>query len=162
MKKAAAVVVALAILIAGLPALLGVLAQNRIGELANEATGQFLEVSISGYQRGWRTSRASLTVALSDSHKAMLEAPFPMGPGCGLSRGLRTCLTLSCSWPRTISMAAVTGLEWGLGLAHAVGRWTRYRGRRNNCLPCWHAKLRGVAARVRHGAFRGFTGDFPP
>ena len=82
MRKLAAVVVALAAVAAGLPALLGALTQGRISKLAEAASAsQFFEVSITGYQRGWRNSRAFLTVALSERYKAIFEGPFSRGSG---------------------------------------------------------------------------------
>ena len=84
MKKVAAVIAALAVLAAGLPALLGGLAQDRIHSLAESAsTSHYLQVSVTGYQRGWRNSRASLSVALSEDYRAIFEAPFSQASGTG-------------------------------------------------------------------------------
>ena len=80
MRKLAAVLVSIAVVAAGLPALLGALTQSRISKLAEAASAsQFFEVSITGYQRGWRNSRAFLTVALSERYKAIFEGPFSQG-----------------------------------------------------------------------------------
>ena len=124
MKKATSVVVALAILIAGLPALLGALAQDRIGDLAEEATGQFIEVSITGFQRGWRNSRASLTLALSEHYKAMLEGSFSLGSGApGMPQELRDLLDFELKLAADIVHGPLlTRGGVALGLADAVVR----------------------------------------
>lgn len=81
MRKLAAVVVALAVVAAGSPALLGALTQGRIAELAEAASaGQYFRVAVTGYERGWRTGRASLSVALSERYKALLDGPFSQSP----------------------------------------------------------------------------------
>ena len=165
MKKAVAVVVALAILIAGLPALLGVLAQDRIGDLANEATGQFLEVSISGYQRGWRTSRASLTVALSEYYKAMLEAPFSVGPGTpDLPQELQDLLDLDLQLAADIVHGPLlTRGGVGLGLAHAVVRVDPATAGQEQLLAMLGTPGPGeVAVRVGIGNVSQFHWEIPP
>ena len=78
MKKVVAAVIALVIIAAGLPALLGVMAQNRINSLAETASSDFLfRVTVTGYQRGWASSLATLNVALSERNKAMFSEGFP-------------------------------------------------------------------------------------
>lgn len=78
MKKVVAAIAALAILAAGLPALLGILAQDRIFELAEAASAERLvQVDITGYERGWRRSRATLSISVHDSYRSLLEAAAP-------------------------------------------------------------------------------------
>lgn len=74
MKKAAALFIVLAIAVAGMPALLGSLTQGRIAAMAEAASaGQIFQVSVSGYERNWRTSRATLNISLHDGYRALLE-----------------------------------------------------------------------------------------
>ena len=125
MKKVAAAFVALAILIAGLPALLGALAQDRIYSLAETASsGHYLRVSITGYRRGWRNSRVSVGVALSEAYRTLFEAPFPQGPDAPeLPQELQDLL----GWELQLAVDMTHGPLLtrggvGLGLADAVVR----------------------------------------
>lgn len=78
MKKVAAVFAALAILAAGLPAMLGILAQERIIELAEAASAdRLVQVDITGYERGWRRSQATLGITVHDSYRSLLEGAAP-------------------------------------------------------------------------------------
>lgn len=78
LKKVAAVIAALAILAAGLPALLGILAQDRIFELAEAASAnRLVQVDVTGYQRGWRRSQATLSITVHDSYRSLLEGTAP-------------------------------------------------------------------------------------
>lgn len=74
MKKVAAVIAVIAILAAGLPALLGMLAQNRITRLADAASAsRLVRVDVTGYERGWLRSRAVLSMAIHDSYMSIVE-----------------------------------------------------------------------------------------
>ena len=125
MRKLAAVVVALAVAAAGLPALLGALTQGRIAGLAEAASaGQYFRVAVTGYERGWRTSRASLSVALSERYKALLDGPFSQSPAAAelapeiqnlLDRELQ--LTADLTHGPLLSLGGV-----GFGLADAAVR----------------------------------------
>ena len=74
MKKAAVLVIVLAVVAAGLPALLGALAQGRINELTVAASDNpIVRVSVDGYERGWRRSRALLSVGLQETYRSILQ-----------------------------------------------------------------------------------------
>ena len=74
MKKVAALIVALAILVAGLPPLLGMLAQGRITQLAEAVSAnRIFQVDVSEYERGWLRSRAVLDIGVHDSYLSVLE-----------------------------------------------------------------------------------------
>ena len=125
MKKVAAVIAALAVLAAGLPALLGTLAQDRIHSLAETASSShYLQVSITEYRRGWRNSRASLSVALSEDYRAIFEAPFSQGPGTGDSpQGVQGLLDRELLLAvELVHGPLLTRDRVGLGLADAVVR----------------------------------------
>ena len=78
MKKVATVFAALAVLAAGLPALLGIVAQDRILELAEAASAnRLVQVDVTGYERGWRRSQAILSVTVHDSYRSLLEGAAP-------------------------------------------------------------------------------------
>ena len=125
MRKIAAVLIALAIAAAALPALLGALAQDRINSLAEEASsGHFFQVSITGYQRGWRNSRALLTVALSERYRAILEGPFSRGSRApGMLPQLQDLLDFELQLAAEIVHGPLlTRGGVGLGLADALVR----------------------------------------
>ena len=165
MRKLAAVVVALAAVAAGLPALLGALTQGRISKLAEAASAsQFFEVSITGYQRGWRNSRAFLTVALSERYKAIFEGPFSQGSGPpDILQGLQDLLGFELQLAVDIVHGPLLTQDGvGAGLADAVVQvdpglprgWT-------SCLPIWARKAPARSSRVSASvAFRSFAGEF--
>lgn len=166
MKKTATVVVALAILVAGLPALLGALAQSRVTSLADEASsGHFFNVSVNGYQRGWRNSRASLTLALSERYKAIFEGPFPQGSGApGLPQEFRDLLDLELMLAADIVHGPLlTRGGVGLGIADAVVRVDPATEGLDELLAMLGTQSPGeVGARIGIGSGSRFRWAIPP
>ena len=81
MKKAIALAIVLVIVAAGMPVLLGIQTQGRITELAVTASSNpVLRFEVAEYERGWRRSRATISVALQDNYRSILERAFVRDP----------------------------------------------------------------------------------
>ncbi len=73
MKKTAVAVVLLAIVAGGSPALLGMLAQSRITTITTALVDEsLLQFTLTDYQRGWRSSHATVTAAIGTTYRAVL------------------------------------------------------------------------------------------
>ena len=154
MKKTAAAVVVLALIAGGSPALLGLLAQSRITTLATTLGGEsFIRLAVTDYQRGWRTSRATIRVAAG----AVVEA-LPVDPFVGDLLDQTVDLTVDVTHGPVFTDGGA-----GLGLADAVIRVDPRTSGLDSALAALGLEDRGeVRARIGLSSETSLRWTFPP
>ena len=154
MKKTAAAVVVLALIAGGSPALLGLLAQSRITTLATTLGGEsFIRLAVTDYQRGWRTSRATIRVAAGEIFEAL-----PVDPFVGDLLDQTVDLTVDVTHGPVFADGGA-----GLGLADAVIRVDPRNSGLDTMLAALGMEDPGeVRARIRLSSETSLRWTFPP
>lgn len=164
MKKVATVFAALAVLAAGLPALLGIVAQDRIFELAEAASAnRLVQVDVTGYERGWRRSQATLSVTVHDSYRSLLEGTAPGSANqTARTAGPDNILDLGLALNLAVAHGPLLPLG-GIGLAEAVVQMDPPAGAPGELLA--NLEIQGIgeaAVRVGIGSESSYRWTIPP